>query len=49
MEDARGEALEVLRINPQYSTSLVERDWPFKDKKLLKPIVECYRKIGIPE
>ena len=49
MEDARSEAIEVRRINPQWSINVAVKQWPYKDKKHLKPCVECYRKIGIPE
>ena len=49
IEDARAEALEVRRINPQWSIKVAEKLWPYKDKRFLKPCVECYRKIGIPE
>ena len=49
LEDARAYASEALRINPQYSISILTSTWLNKNKEALKHVAECFRKAGIPE
>ena len=46
-EEARAEAVEVLRINPNYSLEVVRQLMPFKDRVELGRVLEGLRKAGL--
>ena len=49
MEDAKREALEVLKINPKFSVSTVEKTNPLKNESVKKRYFDSLRKAGLPE
>ena len=49
MEDAKREALEVLKINPKFSVSKVEKTNPLKNESVKKRYFDSLRKAGLPE
>ena len=49
VEEARGEAAEVLRINPAFTIESWKRTAPFKDPKDLEHLIDGLRKAGLPE
>ena len=49
MEDAKKEALEVLKINPKFSVSTVEKTNPLKNESVKKRYFDSLRKAGLPE
>ena len=49
MEDAKREALEVLKINPKFSVSTVEKTNPLKNESVKKRYFDSMRKAGLPE
>jgi tetratricopeptide (TPR) repeat protein len=46
-EEARAEAAEVLRINPQYSLEVLRQRSPFKDPAVLERMIAALRKAGL--
>jgi hypothetical protein len=48
-EEARAEAEEVLRINPEFSLEIVARLWRARDPVMRKRFMERLGKAGIPE
>jgi adenylate cyclase len=49
MEEARGTAAEVLRVNPKYSVAGLEKKAPYKNKADLQLSMAAMRKAGLPE
>ena len=49
LEDAKKEALEVLKINPKFSVSTVEKTNPLKNESVKKRYFDSMRKAGLPE
>ena len=49
MEDAKREALEVLKINPKFSVSKVEKTNPLKNESVKKRYFDSLRKAELPE
>ena len=49
MEDAQREASEVLKINPKFSVSTVEKTNPLKNESVKKRYFDSLRKAGLPE
>lgn len=49
MEDAKREASEVLKINPKFSVSTVEKTNPLKNESVKKRYFDSLRKAGLPE
>ena len=48
-KDARGEAAEVLRINPQFSSISYAKYNPIKDETARKQLIDDMREAGLPE
>jgi TolB-like protein/Flp pilus assembly protein TadD len=48
-EEARAEAVKVLRINPKFSLERFERSRPNKNRVKLKMIIDALRKAGVPD
>jgi adenylate cyclase len=47
-DEARAEAAEVMRLNPQFSLKEVEKSpGPFKDKAIWRRVVAGWRKAGL--
>ncbi len=46
-EEARAEAVEVLRINPNYSLEVWKQSTPYKDPAVLERLVAALRKAGL--
>jgi len=49
MEEARKEASEILKINPKYSVSRVEKTNPLKNQAVKKRWFDALRKAGLPD
>jgi adenylate cyclase len=49
IEDAKREASEVLKINPKFSVSKVEKTNPLKNESVKKRYFDSLRKAGLPE
>jgi adenylate cyclase len=49
LEEARGEAAEVLRINPGFTIESANRVFVYKDPKDLDHLIDGIRKAGLPE
>ena len=49
LEEARAEASEVLRLQPNFTASLLMRAEPFKDRRDAEPLLQGLRKAGLPE
>ena len=49
LEEARAQADEILRINPNYSLELAKKTVPFKNQTDRERYLEALRKAGIPE
>jgi adenylate cyclase len=49
VEEARKEAAEVLRINPDFTIQGYRRLWAYKDPKDAEHRLEGLRKAGLPE
>jgi Tfp pilus assembly protein PilF len=49
LEEARGEAAEVLRINPGFTIGSAKRILVYKDPKDLEHSIDGMRKAGLPE
>ena len=49
LDEARGEATEVLRINPEFTIERYKRLLVFKDPKELEHRLDGLRKAGLPE
>jgi TolB-like protein/class 3 adenylate cyclase/cytochrome c-type biogenesis protein CcmH/NrfG len=47
MDEARAEAAEILRLNPDFSVKVASQRWAFKDPARLRRIVEGMRKAGL--
>jgi tetratricopeptide (TPR) repeat protein len=47
MEEAKTEAVEVLRINPQFSMDRYSRMLPFKEQSEVDRLVDALRKAGL--
>jgi adenylate cyclase len=45
--EARAEAAEVLRLNPQYSLEVMRQRWPAKDPAQLERLLAALRKAGL--
>ena len=48
-EEARAEAVEVLRINPRFSLEWVDRVAAYKDRAPVKTFIDAMRKAGLPD
>jgi adenylate cyclase len=48
-EEARAEAVEVLRINPRFSLEWVDRVAAYKDRAPVKKFIDVMRKAGLPD
>jgi adenylate cyclase len=46
-EEARAEAAEILRINPNYSLALLQERIPYKDRSVLEHQLVALRKVGL--
>jgi tetratricopeptide (TPR) repeat protein len=46
-EEAREEAAEVMRLNPQFSLEVVKQIYPFKDPAMLEHVLAVLRKAGL--
>jgi len=49
LEEARAQATEVLRINPEFSVKQREKTLPYKNKADLERYLDGLRKAGLPE
>jgi adenylate cyclase len=49
MDDARRQAVEVLRINPKYSVVLAEKTSPQRNQDVKRRYFDALRKAGLPE
>jgi adenylate cyclase len=49
MSKARFHAAELLKINPNYSIDNYRAGAPLKNPKHLEPIIDAFRKAGIPD
>jgi len=48
-EEAKAHAEEVLKINPNFSSSLFLKAMPYKYSAHLKSRIALYRKAGLPD
>jgi TolB-like protein/Flp pilus assembly protein TadD len=48
-EEARAEAVEVLRIDPKFSLAYLEKRLPYKNQEDTKLVIDSLRKAGLPE
>ena len=48
-DEARAQAAEVLKINPNFSSKSWQKRWPFKDPTHSERLTEALRRAGLPE
>jgi len=48
-DDARKEAVEVLKLSPDFSIGRFLKDFPYKDEKILDSMSNAFRKAGLPD
>jgi hypothetical protein len=46
-KEARAEAAEVLRINPNFSVDYFAKTLPYKDQKVTNNLIDALRKAGL--
>jgi hypothetical protein len=49
MDNAKREALEVLKINPNFSVAKIEKTNPLKNESIKKRYFDSLREAGLPE
>ena len=48
-EEARAEAMEILKIDPKFSLAYLEKRLPYKNQEDLKLVIDSLRKAGLPD
>jgi hypothetical protein len=49
MEEARLEADEVMKLNPKFSLTKLEKTIPYKNSEVKRQYIDALRKAGLPE
>jgi adenylate cyclase len=49
LDEARGQAVEVLRVDRKFSAERYAKKWPYKDKAETERLIDALRKAGLPD